>query len=58
MKGYVYCKDCGKKIGLLDEVEYSQMKAEGTLPDLCDPCIAKKIDLDLEAVDLFGFSEL
>ena len=38
MKGYIYCKECGAKIGLLDEVEYSQLKAEGDLPVNCEPC--------------------
>ncbi len=57
MKGYIYCKECGKKIALLDEVEFAQLKAEGDLPVYCDPCLYKKIcsneDLNL-GLDFLG----
>lgn len=52
MKGYIYCKECGKIIAELDEVEYCQKKEEGTLPDFCEKCfaifIAENIDLNLD----------
>lgn len=40
MKGYLKCKECGKVIRIIDEVEYEHATK------ICDNCIAKEIDLD------------
>ncbi|KKM72885.1 hypothetical protein LCGC14_1416040 [marine sediment metagenome] len=53
MKGYIYCKECGNKIGLLNDAEYCQKKEKGDLPTLCNGCLSKKINLDEAFYDIF-----
>jgi len=54
MKGYIYCKECGDEIDLLDDVEYCKKKEDGNLPSLCNKCFAKKIDLNDIFHDIFN----
>ncbi len=46
MKGYIYCNNCGRKLILLDEVEYCNYKEQSVLPYLYNVCITKKVGLE------------
>ncbi|KKN06554.1 hypothetical protein LCGC14_1076090 [marine sediment metagenome] len=52
MKGYIYCKECGKVLKILDDSEYIDLKERGLLPQFCGGCFSKKIDLDEAFLDL------